>query len=574
MKLSLQLGVLDFLQRETGRLDRKLLVMTAASGTATALMLAVINTTVETMSKNGNSANWRNLLLFTTALALFVYSFRYILYESTKIAELAVSSVRIRLADKIRRIDLASLEGVGNADIHARISRETSAIAQAARPLFSAAQSTVMIAFTTIYVATISPLALALCVGMLAVGIGIHLKDRARVDAGMREASSAEDGLSDALTGLLEGFKELRINRQKSDDVLEAFGATVTRVCDVRTRVMLQLSDGIVFVESFFNVLLGAVVYLLPLLSSSFSGSVVKVVAALLFLLGPLTNVVMMFPVLSQVQVTVDNLRRLEARLDGLLDGSARGDEEVIQGLDQFSEITLRDVGFSYRQPDGSVSFHLGPVDASVRRGELLFLVGGNGCGKTTFMKLITALYLPAQGSISVDGTLVTARNVQSYRNQFSAIFSDFHLFDKLYGLREVDPARVDELLRLMGISHKTCYQDGRFTSLNLSTGQRKRLALVVAYLEDKPIYVFDEVAADQDPQFRTYFYEVMLAELKRAGKTVVAVSHDDRYFHVADRVLRMEDGRMEEMQAKGRTAARTKGRKTTKGTDSDETNA
>ena len=144
---------------------------------------------------------------------------------------------------------------------------------------------------------------------------------------------------------------------------------------------------------------------------------------------------------------------------------------------------------------------------------------------------------------------MVTPRNVQSYRNLFSAIFSDFHLFDKLHGLRQADPARVDQLLRLMQISCKTRYCDGRFSNINLSTGQRKRLALVVAYLEDKPVYVFDEVAADQDPEFRTYFYEVMLRDLKKTGKTVIAISHDDRYFHVADRVLRMEYGRLEELR-------------------------
>jgi putative ATP-binding cassette transporter len=148
-----------------------------------------------------------------------------------------------------------------------------------------------------------------------------------------------------------------------------------------------------------------------------------------------------------------------------------------------------------------------------------------------------------------VDGAQVTRRNAQFYRNLFSAIFSDFHLFDKLYGLRDADPARVDELLRLMEISDKTSLRDGRFSNINLSTGQRKRLALAVSYLEDKPVYVFDEVAADQDPRFRKYFYEVMLPDLKKAGKTVVAVSHDDRYFHVADRVLRMEYGKFEEVR-------------------------
>lgn len=578
MKLSLRLGVLEFLQQETGGLNRKLLLMTAASGTANALILAVINAAVESMGKQGQGPGWRHFLLYSLSLGLFVYSLRYIMYESTGIAEEAIRSVRVRLADKIRRADLAALESIGEADIHARICRETSAIAQSARPLFSAAQSAVMVAFTMLYVAAVSPLAVLLCVGMIGGAVVVYLKDRKAIAEGLHLASCREDDLFTSLTGLLRGFKELRINRLKSDDVFEEFGAAATRVRDVRTRVMMQLSDGIVFVEAFFQVLVGAIVFVLPLVSPSFSGSIVKIVAAVLFLIGPLGNVVMMIPVLSQVDVTVDNLRSLEAKLDEALARSASGEEEQIDGLDGFSEIRLDGVSFTYHAPDGSASFQLGPADAVVRRGELLFLVGGNGSGKTTFMKLLTALYLPEQGSISVGGAAVTPRNVQSYRNLFSAIFSDFHLFDKLYGLRNADPARVDELLRLMEISGKTGYSDGRFSNINLSTGQRKRLALVVAYLEDKPVYVFDEVAADQDPHFRAYFYETMLPELKKAGKTVIAISHDDRYFHVADRVLRMEYGRLEELAGTGKPArkraGRRPGKKTTKGTVPDETNS
>ncbi len=545
MKLSLRVGVLDFFQQETHALNRKLLFMTAASGTANALILAVINGAVETMGRNGPA--WRDFLMFAASLGLFVYALRYILYDSTRIAEEAIRNVRVRLADKIRHADLFSLESIGEADIHARISRETSAVAQSARPLFSAAQSSLMVIFTMLYIAVISPVAALLCVAMIAGGIGVYLRDRQSYEDGLQESSEREDDLFTCLTGLLRGFKELRINRLKSDDVFAEFGTAATRVRDARSRVMMKFADNVVFVEAFFQVLVGAIVFVLPLVSPSFSNSIVKIVAAVLFLIGPLSNVVMMIPVLSQVNVTVDNLRRLEARLDSLLADSASGEEEQIDGLDAFSEIRLNGVGFTYRAPDGSASFHLGPLDAVVRRGELLFLVGGNGSGKTTFMKLLTSLYLPEHGSITVGKTAVTTRNVQSYRNLFSAIFTDFHLFDKLYGLRETDPARVDELLQLMQISGKTSYRDGRFTNINLSTGQRKRLALVVAYLEDKPVYVFDEVAADQDPGFRNYFYEVMLPDLKKAGKTVIAVSHDDRFFHVADRVLRMEYGRIED---------------------------
>ena len=256
-----------------------------------------------------------------------------------------------------------------------------------------------------------------------------------------------------------------------------------------------------------------------------------------------------MIPMLAQVNVTVENLQRLEATLDDVLRKSAGQEVEPSTDFSSFQTIRLDGVSFKYQDPGGNTSFQIGPIDGEVRRGEILFLVGGNGSGKTTFLKLLTALYRPAEGAIRVDDVEIGPANIQSYRNLFSVIFSDFHLFDKLHGLRQADPARVNALLRLMEISHKTAFRDGRFTDTHLSTGQRKRLALVVSYLEDKSLYVFDEVAADQDPHFRRYFYETLLQELKKAGKTAVVVSHDDRYFHVADRVLQMDYGSLKQMQ-------------------------
>ena len=135
----------------------------------------------------------------------------------------------------------------------------------------------------------------------------------------------------------------------------------------------------------------------------------------------------------------------------------------------------------------------------------------------------------------------MTEGTIGAYRDLFAPIFTDFHLFQRLLGAREHDPAVVDRLLQRMELTGITQLKDGRITNLNLSTGQKKRLAMILAYLDDKPVYVFDESAADQDPVFRRFFYETLLGEMKEQGKAVVAVTHDDHYFHVADRVLKME---------------------------------
>jgi ABC-type siderophore export system fused ATPase/permease subunit len=180
-----------------------------------------------------------------------------------------------------------------------------------------------------------------------------------------------------------------------------------------------------------------------------------------------------------------------------------------------------------------------------VNPGDVVFLTGGNGSGKSTLLKLLTGLYVPDSGRILAGDDPVTRDNIQGYREMFSAIFSDFHLFRRLYGLLGTDETAVAGLLHQMQLDHKVEFKDDRFSNLELSSGQRKRLALVVSLLEDRPILVFDELAADQDPQFRRFLYEELLATLKREGRTVIAATHDDRYFHVADKVVKLEYGRV-----------------------------
>lgn len=189
--------------------------------------------------------------------------------------------------------------------------------------------------------------------------------------------------------------------------------------------------------------------------------------------------------------------------------------------------------------------FSIGPVDLTLNRGEIIFLVGGNGSGKTTLLKNLCGLYSPSSGSIHIDDRTLQHDSYDDFRNLFSIVLTDFHLFEKLYGLDKYEEKDVNDLLARMQIENKTQFKNGRFSSLDLSTGQRKRIALIVSLLEDKPIMVFDEVAADQDPEFREEYYRVILPELKKQNKTIILVSHDDRYFDMADTLIKLEYGKI-----------------------------
>ncbi|MBV9241949.1 MAG: ATP-binding cassette domain-containing protein [Acidobacteria bacterium] len=248
---------------------------------------------------------------------------------------------------------------------------------------------------------------------------------------------------------------------------------------------------------------------------------------------------------MSAANTAADNIERLEARLLATIPSIEARAVEPSRG---FQKIEFRNVVFRYLDKWSDAVFQVGPIDFTLQSGDLVFITGGNGSGKSTFMKLLCGLYKPDSGEITFDGVRVNDSTRQAYRELIAAIFPDYHLFEKLYGVPDPDPAEVDSLLTQFRLRDKTHLTDHQFSTLDLSAGQRKRLALIVSLLEKRPLLLLDEWAADQDPEFRRKFYYDLLPELKRTGETVVAISHDDRYLDEMDvpaRRLRMEDGRI-----------------------------
>ena len=211
--------------------------------------------------------------------------------------------------------------------------------------------------------------------------------------------------------------------------------------------------------------------------------------------------------------------------------------------FDAFKRIEVDGLRFRYRSKGTRPGFTVGPVSLQFGRGEIVFVVGHNGSGKSTFLKMLTGLYAAEEGSIRVDGKPITPNDLADYRALFGTIFVDHTLFERVYGMAPEDEARAAALLEEMGIAGKTGIKNGRVTQRDLSTGQKKRLAMVLTRLRDRPIVVFDEWAADQDPGFRDYYYQELLPALRRAGKLVVVVTHDDQHFGLADRTIHFHGG-------------------------------
>jgi putative ATP-binding cassette transporter len=293
-----------------------------------------------------------------------------------------------------------------------------------------------------------------------------------------------------------------------------------------------------------FYVVIGLLVFVLPHFQSQSGQTLTTATLIILYLVSPITETMALLPLLRQAAVALSRILQLGDVLNVRREHDTTTPDPFFGHAPPYLE--LKGVRHKYSRDDQDGDFMLGPMDLSVAQGELLFITGGNGSGKTTLAMLILGLYEPQAGEIVFRGTAVNQANIAHYRRKFSAVFSDFHLFEHLLGDdQEGLQTRATHYIKAFGMAQKVTVENGKFSALKLSTGQRKRLALISSYLDDRPIYLFDEWAADQDPAFKAVFYTELLPELKRHGKTVIVITHDDHYFGSADRIIKLTDGRL-----------------------------
>jgi putative ATP-binding cassette transporter len=525
-----------------GSLDR-LVIMAGLGGISTASILAAINAGAQS-ADNGKPSLWA-ATLFVIALFLFIKTQNYILLTATAEIEAIIHTLRVRLMDRVRHSELLPLDGIGRAQIVAAVTKETATLTQASNSLAFAAQGGVLILFVAIYVAYLSLLAFALSVIIVGIAAALFHSRNRQLAVAAREAAEWENRLFNRLMDLLDGFKEVRLNRPRSKDLYGDIVEVSRTAANIKIRTQAETFRRMVLLQSSMYAMLGAIVFVVPVLSDTLGGaSITKTVTALVFVIGACFGLVQSIPVLSAANAAADNIERLEARLSETI---VNAQVEVVEPVARFERIEMRDIVFSYIERSTETVFKVGPVDFSLRSGELVFITGGNGSGKSTFLKLLASLYKPDAGEITFDGILVSDTTRDTYRQLIAAIFVDYHLFQRLYGIPDPDPIEVDRLLSQFRLLDKTRLAQGEFNTVDLSTGQRKRLALIVSLLEKRPILLLDEWAADQDPEFRRKFYYDLLPALHRAGVTVIVVTHDDRYLDEMDlpaRRLRMDEGR------------------------------
>jgi putative ATP-binding cassette transporter len=394
------------------------------------------------------------------------------------------------------------------------------------------------------YLAMLSwPMFLMMVVAII-IGTVVQYIARGHGIKGFMEARDSEDELQKHYNAIAEGAKELRIHRPRRHRMfVSGIEHTADKICDTQIRSVNIFVVAKTFGSMLFFVVIGLALALQSLWPSTDKAVMSGFVLVLLYMKGPLEHLIGTLPIVSRAQIAFRRIAELSEQFSSpephLLLSDQGNRKTPVHSLE------LTDVAYSFPAVEGATPFKLGPVNLKIDQGDIVFIVGENGCGKTTLIKLLLGLYAPQQGEIRLNEQVVTALTRDDYRQLFTTIFADYYLVDDVVQGDTHIPEDANQYLQRLEIAHKVSVRDGSFTTTDLSTGQRKRLALVNAWLEERPVLVFDEWAADQDPTFRRIFYTELLPDLKRLGKTIIVISHDDRYFDVADQLVRMEAGKV-----------------------------
>ncbi|MCL6591729.1 MAG: cyclic peptide export ABC transporter [Firmicutes bacterium] len=518
-----------------------MILLSAASGLGNAIVIFVVN---EVLNRGQTGSLQGGLLLyFIMGLVLYVYGQRLVRLRLVSITNELVYQKRAELIRKILKASYHKFEAVEDGKFHAGLNNDTEIVSNFVNTLITGATSLITLICCFIYLGALNLYGLLLSALVILIAAGIFFGISSSANKLMEQTRDIQNKFFKFINDLTRGFKDLSLHGHKRDE----FGADMLATCgeyrQKRIRTDLKFANVFIFGELLFTFVIGVVAFIFPLIFPEIqNNSLRSYIFVFLYMTGPVHGVLGTLPQMFQIRVSWKRINDLSAEL-ALAEQEQKAAWPAVPG--PFT-LQLSQVEYQYQSNTGE-TFKVGPLDATLRSGELIFITGGNGSGKSTLAKLITGLYPPGRGEIILNGMKLGPGELGEY---YSAVFSDFYLFEKLYGIDyQARKHDLEQYLKALRIDDKVAVRDGAFSTIQLSSGQRKRLALLVSYLEDYPIYLFDEWAADQDPEFRKHFYQTLLPELKARGKLVIAITHDDRYFYLADRVIKMELGQIVEIK-------------------------
>ncbi len=514
-------------------------VLSIVSGFGNAIVIFIIN---EALNRT-NGFQTGLLLFFVLGIALYVYGQRLVRVRLLKLTNELVYNTRMNLIDGILRASYEKIEQLENGKIHAGLNNDSETLSNFANVLISAITSLVTLFCCFIYLGIINIYGLFVSIFVIFIAAGLYFVVGRHANKLWEETRDIQNIFFKFINSLVNGFKELKLHNKRQIEFRDDMKESCKEYKDKRIRGDLGFANAFVIGELLFTLVIGVVAFVFPVIFKDIQTSSLRnYIFVFLYMTGPVNGALNSIPQIIGVKISYKRLNDLKKELECEEEQKTNKTESDNKLLSNKFDLELKNVEYSYKNSDGEL-FKVGPINCSFKSGEVTFITGGNGSGKSTLAKLVTGLYKPDSGDALVNSNVT---GFEDLSQNYSTVFSDYFLFDKLYGIDyKAKAERMSDLLKILHIDDKLSIDNGVFSTTKLSSGQRKRLALLVSYLEDREIYIFDEWAADQDPEFRKYFYEYLLSDLKARGKCVIAVTHDDRYFDKADKIIKMEMGKI-----------------------------
>lgn len=527
------------------RFWRVVLLATLAGLAAGGTSAALIAMTNDAITGNEISLRWQIVVFSILGLMMLLANFasRALLIQ---ISQRAVLQLRLQLSERILATPLRLLEQVGSPRLLVALSDDTFAISTALTIVPSLCSNLATMAVCLIYLGWLSPAVLLSLLGFMLISIVSYQRVAAMAQRYLRRARLEHDNLFRHYRSLTEGMKELKLHRDRREEFLKNNLTTTAELCrHLNTKGMTIYAGADSWGHFLFFVLIAFALFGLPAAGYIDPRTLLGYTLIILYMKAPVEMILALLPMIARAHIALRQLESLGLQLKTLPAETAQNGQPHSGSAPMVLE--LEGLTHSYRREREEGSFTLGPIDLRFYSGEVVFVVGGNGSGKTTLAKLISGLYVPESGNIRLNGISINDGLRDFYRQHFTAVFSDFFLFESFLGLADPNlDAQASQYLKELELDHKVVVKDGRLSTTDLSQGQRKRLALLTAYLEDRPFYLFDEWASDQDPVFKNVFYNQIVPALRDRGKTVIVITHDDKYFHCADRLIKLDFGRLD----------------------------
>lgn len=550
MRLSTQSDLFQFIARESPNDLKRVVAISFFVGLTNMGLIALINQAAADVSE-GESVTLQ-FFLFAIMLTTFLVITNIANRENIKSTQNLIHKFKMRIMREVFQSDLAKIDEIGRAEILQILARDTQTVSQSITIMVSACQSLATLAFLTLYMATISLTAFFIILISSVLIFVAGVSALRNVTDELETVWKRESALNEMFADFLNGYKEIKMHSERAYDISRDMVDDARETTDVKAKMLIFVANFFNYLQVLLYVVVGLMIFVVPIIATDFSDSVMQAATTSLFLTASLTGIIQSIPNLSQSNAAARALTQLEEKL------LARDPDQKNNAREVFGElesIRIENIRYQYPngqakiQPDGSrvdrQKFGLGPISYEFEAGKVYFVRGNNGSGKTTLIRILVGLAQPDEGDIYVNGTPISMPATSDYRNLFSVVFTDFHLFKKLYGLSDVTPTEIDHLIELFQMEKKVSVTDGVFSNLRFSTGQKKRLALIVALLEKRQVIILDEWAADQDPEFRHLFYEKIIPMFRAMGKTVIAITHDDHYYQSADHLLQLVNGQL-----------------------------